>query len=177
MDLESLYISARKGNSGAEKQLFEALLVRFRLIAHHRIRNDDTADEAVQEALAVVAREYRDTAIHTSFAAWACKVLDNRILASLRAAQVERKRAVADPAGYPVVADGDISPAVKRRLMNCLEKVGRMNRRYSRILNLRHQGYGTEEICRRLGISAGNCYVLLARARKMLEACLKKGSV
>lgn len=35
-------------------------------------------------------------------------------------------------------------------------------------------GFETEEICKELGISATNCWVLLHRGRMRLRACLEK---
>jgi DNA-directed RNA polymerase specialized sigma24 family protein len=42
---------------------------------------------------------------------------------------------------------------------------------------MRYQGYNTEEICEKMGLSRNGIYILLSRARKMLENCLKTGEI
>ncbi len=172
MDLNELQKTAKKGDSSAEKELFRILSVRFHLFAYHKIWDEESAQEVAQEALAVVAREFKGVEIRTSFAAWAHQVLEYRILAYLKAKRTRDPGGVVDA---EQVATDAPDPILKIKLARCLRLVGRANRRYARILNLRYQGFSTEEICERLGVSISNCYVLLSRARTMLEECLEKG--
>jgi len=171
LDLNKLHNAAKTGDRGAEQKLFGILSVRFHLFAYHKIWDEESAQEIAQDALAVVARDYRGLEIHTSFAAWAHKVLQYRILAYFKGKPARERYRAADT---DQIATEEPDPNLKIKLATCLRLVGRANRRYARMLNLHYQGFSTEEICERLSISSANCYVLLSRARTMLEQCLKK---
>ena len=112
-----------------------------------------------------------------SFAAWAYKVLNNRILASRQRSQRQAQRHSYSPENSDPPGPGTqtADPTLKRKLQDCLRLVARSNSRYARALNLHYQGYDTDEICRRLDTKQNTFYSCLSRARSMLEACLKKG--
>ena len=179
MDLDSLQNKARQGDQKAVEELFEVLTSRFRLFVHHKIRNKTDAEEIVQEALTAIYAEYKEMTFTTSFSAWACKVLDNRILNYLRKKQHESRRI--DPRIDQNSDSIDISvaahPDLKRKLRLCFEKICRRNLRYARILNFHYQGYKTSEICSRLDLKPETLYSALSKARSMLEDCLEKGDI
>jgi RNA polymerase sigma factor (sigma-70 family) len=124
-----------------------------------------------------IAREYKQIDIRTSFVAWACKVLDNRVLTYIRNKKTrqDRIRPLAEGAEPTGVLDGDVE--LKVTLRDCLKKISTDNPRYARILNLHYQGYSTDEVCRKLNMTPNHSYVTLSRARSMLAACLEKGGV
>jgi DNA-directed RNA polymerase specialized sigma24 family protein len=68
-------------------------------------------------------------------------------------------------------------PQFEKVLIDCLRKICAGNNRYARILNFFYQGFNTEEVCRKLKISAGNAYVMLGRARSLLKTCLEMGDI
>ena len=177
MDINALHESARKGEIDSERKLFELLTVRFRYLATLRLRNSTEAEEVAQEALIVISKEYRKIAIETSFAAWAIKVLDYRILNRLRSKTKKKIESGIKPEDIPDRGSENPNPDLKRRLLDSLRKISDTNPRYARILNLHYQGYTTDEICERLGITPGNFYVILSRARSLLQICLKTGKV
>jgi RNA polymerase sigma factor (sigma-70 family) len=172
LDIDSLYREARNGDSRTEEELFSVLAVRFRILANHRIWDAHDAEDVAGNALAVIAKEYRTVDITLSFAAWAHKVLENRILSYLK-----RK------AQRPEVADVDPpdrsqpEPLLKVRLQNCLQKVRKANPRYARAVVLHYQGYSTAETSGRLGVTTQNFYMILSRARTMLRRCLETGQI
>ncbi|MCP4567112.1 MAG: sigma-70 family RNA polymerase sigma factor [FCB group bacterium] len=177
MNIDAFYNEARSGNNQAEEELFQHLSVRFRLFAHQRIWNEDDVDDIVQSAMMAIAKEYRSLAIEKSFTAWAYKVLDNRILSYIKTKSSRRRRL--EPMGEEEVSAGavDPDPDLESMLLDCIRKVAASNRRYARILNLYYQGYTTEEVCRRLKMTANHSYVTLSRARSMLELCLDTGDI
>lgn len=176
-DITTLQAAARRGNSRAEEELFGLLSARFAYFTHRRIWSRDDAEEVVQEALAVIAKEYKTVEFTESFAAWAYKVLDNRILNFIRSKQREKRNRdqMAEERSDNFGNAPDLS--LKSRLLECLKKVAGANQRYARILNLHYQGFKTNEICDRLSLKPNNCYVVLARARAMLRTCLEEGEV
>ena len=172
MKLEDLQRAVRAGDSESESTLMRLLSERFHVLAYQKVWNKEEARDVAQEALAAVVREMRTVDIHTSFAAWAHQVFENRLMAYIKTKQTEQRRL-----GDRLDSGGDLpseqaSPGFRQRLLICLERVGRVSRRYARILNLHYQGFSTEEICQRLQISENNCYVLLFRSRSLLKNCL-----
>lgn len=178
MNIDLLHEKTVSGDKFAEEELFAALSERFEQFAYHRIWDKEDAKDVVQSALSLIAKEYRSVVIEKSFAAWAYKVLDNRILAHIKASQRRRTR-MADAPEFLDQPDLSASPNpdLRMRLLECLKKVGRVNRRHARIIDLHYHGFTTEEICGKLRLSRNGLYILLHRARKMLERCLETGDV
>lgn len=178
MNLVNLYMAASTGEKGAEKQLFSYLTVRFRAIAYLKIGNRHDAEEIVQDALMVIAKEYKKQEFEKSFISWAYRIFDNRILGFIgrkkRRADLD-KRAQNDGTLGPPAMNPD--PNFEIQLSDCLEKVKATNDRYAKILALHYEGYDTEEICQELKLSPGNLYMILSRARAMLKRCLDTGDI
>lgn len=177
--INDLYRRTLDGDKSAENELFEFLTARFRLFARHRIWIQADAEEIVQETLMVILGEYKSLVIDTSFTAWAYKVLDNRILAYIKNRSRDRDRTAKmdDLPEKTAAIENPGANDLKRRLVTCLRKICVANTRYARILNLHYQGYVTDEICTRLGITQTNFYSILSRARSLLDFCLDKGEI
>lgn len=171
-DLNSILKAALSGSKESEEELFRNLSARFGYIVRQKIRSIEDGKEILQNALASILANYRETDFTVSFAAWAYRILQNKINDYYRHREVIRK--TFNDSG--VLAErqvGESDPDLKRKLIGCLQKVNGINKRHARILILNYQGYDSDEICRRLGISKGNYYTILSRARVMLEKCLK----
>jgi len=127
----------------------------------------------------VIVNQYRKIEISTSFAAWAYKVLDNRVLAYIQRKKREtgRTESLDETDGSLAAVGNDIDPTIKEQLMRCLKKIGAVNKRYMRIINLHQLGYRTDEVCDRMNLKSGTFYSILSRARVMLEKCLDTGDV
>jgi len=175
LDINELYNNARQGDEASERRLFVLLSERFAEFAHRRVWNEQDARDVVQEALLTITREYRSLKVETSFAAWAYKVLDNRILAYIKSKRVRDGRMAGDAALERMPARPDENPTLRTRLLECLRKIHRRSPRHVRVLNLRYQGYTTEEICERMKISRNALYILMCRVRAMLDMCLNAG--
>jgi RNA polymerase sigma-70 factor (ECF subfamily) len=179
LDINELYHAAERGDSDGERQLFHELLIRFRIFALQRVWDDNDAEDVLQEALATISREFRQITIETSFAAWAYRVLDNKIMAYLKTKKrlAGRYEHLNGTEGNQAGVSDSQDPELKRRLLACIKKVGAKNAKYVRALNLHCQGYDTEEICRRLDITSSNFYAIMSRARSLLELCLETGDI
>jgi RNA polymerase sigma factor (sigma-70 family) len=175
--LNHLFEMAQSGNPDSESELFEYLSARFRLFARHRIWNPTEADEVVQESLLTICREYKSLDVAVSFSAWAYKVLDNRLLNLLEVKRRRQNRTAEDNFEPDSVPGPTADVGLRRRLLDCLKKIGAENRKYSRALNLHAQGYGTDDICRRIGIGENTFYSLLHRGRALLQKCLETGEI
>jgi RNA polymerase sigma factor (sigma-70 family) len=179
LKINDLYIEACSGDQTAEGELFKALSARLRLFARQRIRDQLDCEEVAQEALKTIFEEYRKMTFTASFAAWAYKVLNNRILASRQRSQRQAKRESRSAEDYDPPGRGteSVDPVLKRKLQDCLQEIARSNTHYARALNLHYQGYGTEEVCVRLRLKQNTFYSILSRARSLLETCLNKGAI
>ncbi len=178
MNLNDLYKNAETGDKKAEDKLFKYLLERFGQFANRRIWDKENAKEVAQEALMLIAKEYKSISFEISFQAWAYKVLDNKILNYIKKRR-QRGDTVVTVADVCEVGSKtiDVDPGFKTKLLDCLKKVGKANRRHARIIDLHYLGYKTKEICERLKLSSNGFYIVLHRARKMLEQCLETGEV
>ncbi len=173
--LDDLVARARLGDIEAEEELFRLLLVRFVAFAKRKVGDPEAAKDIAQDACVTVLQKYKTTTFTISFAAWAHGVLKNKI------GNYWQGR---PPGGIKVGVDmtDGFTPTqpdeeLRRKLIRCFRLLMKKNRRYARALNLVHQGYLTDEICRRLRVNAGNLYAILCRARTRLKKCMERGVV
>jgi RNA polymerase sigma factor (sigma-70 family) len=176
--MNSLLIRARNGDSDAEKQLFQHLFVRFRAFATHRMREEE-AEDVAQEACLAVLRKYKTETFTTGFNAWAYGVLKMEVRAHIRTqtSRTSRLDSKLETDQIAATSSTEAGYTLKMKLAHCLRKIIRHNRSYARVLNFIHQGYRSDEICRRLGVKPNNFYVILSRGRKLMKTCLSKGRI
>jgi RNA polymerase sigma factor (sigma-70 family) len=177
LDINNLHKKACLDDNRAKEKLFEVLSSRFRLFANHQIQDQVDAEEIVQEALMTIYSQFDKIEFHTSFSAWACKVLDNRLLNYYQKKKRENKKLNREIGDNQDLHDKrtDTNPDLKRKLLDCFRRVCKRNMRYARILNLHYQGYKTEEISSRMSMKPATLYSGLSKARAMLEQCLQNG--
>jgi len=175
MIINDLYKRAASGDKSAETELFKLLIDRFQYFAHRKVWNKEEAEEVVQNALATVLSEYRATEITISFSAWAHKVLENKFLAYIQTKRRQGGRNALLADTDDLAENRSADPTLKMQLLNCFKQVGRASRRYARILNLHHLGFGRTEVCEKLGMTVTQSYVVMSRARAMLKKCLDEG--
>ena len=175
--MQQLVRKAKQGDKSAETQIFQYLRVRFVLLAKRRI-GEEHCEDIAQEACITVLEKLKTDSPEENFEAWAYQVLRNKIGNYLQSINLRQKKMVTtehiDYLEKPAISDMD--PIFKRRLLDCLKKLVKGNRRYARVLNFTHQGFDTEEICRRMEMKSNHLYVLLNRGRKMLSDCLNGGA-
>jgi RNA polymerase sigma factor (sigma-70 family) len=176
--VDDLIRRARDGDEKAEKELFQYLLVRFRAFASRRV-GDDEADDVAQNACLAVLKKYRTETFTKGFQPWAYGVLKMEVRSYIRtrsdrASRLDYRSDTEQMVRTPSVEGGY---DLKVRLSNCLRKIVQRSRSYARVLNLIHQGFKSDEVCKRLSITPNNFYVILSRGRQMMKVCLKKGTV
>lgn len=176
MDINTLYENALADDKKSREQLFQFLAESFRLFVLQRIKNREDAEDVVQNALTIISDQFERTKITTSFAAWAYSVLKVQIMSYYKSRQLPKNLNVAITQDYSDSCS-ESDPVLKNQLVECLKKIHTVNKSHVRILNLHFQGYSTQEICKRLRLSASNLYTSLCRARAMLRKCLEKGDI
>lgn len=170
--IEQLCVLAQANDTLAERQLFLILTDSFRIFAQHKVRDSAEVEDIVQDALAVVAQKYKETTFVSSFAGWAHNVLRNTLLSHYREKAIHSRLQPEVLASMDRRADPTEDLEFQRKVVHCVERVAKQNRRFARALNLRYQGFTVEETAAKLEIKTDYLYVILTRARSMLEACL-----
>jgi len=174
--LNDIFQAATGGDQSAESTLIAMLRDRFMILAKLRIGESD-AEDIVQEACITVVQKYKTLPDYGRFLLWAHTVLRNKIGNYISGSR-RRNRIFIDAAGDEQAGRGFDDASVgllEEQIVNCLKRIGRVNRRYPRILNLVHLGYNADEISRRLKLQKKHLYVLLNRGRSMLADCLERG--
>jgi RNA polymerase sigma-70 factor (ECF subfamily) len=163
-------------------------LVRF---AHLQLRNQELAEDAVQDALVAVLEKPERFAGQSSLRTYVTGILKYKIIDNLRAATRERQLDCAEDQSEDDAIDalfaadghtleqprewGNPDATLQQKdffkvLEICLEK---LPAKTARIFMMREWlELDTDEICKELAITTANAWVLLYRARMRLRGCL-----
>ncbi len=172
----------------AELNALRPALLRFAIL---QLRNDAAAEDVVQDTLIAVLEKPEQFAGQSSLRTYITGILKHKIIDVLRTAKRVRQFDVEDgqseddvidalfkPDGHTIDmprAWGDPDATLEQkdffRVMEiCLEK---LPAKTARIFMMREWlELDTEEICKELGISTSNAWVMLYRARLKLRECL-----
>ncbi len=176
MDINELHKRASIGERSAEEDLFGQLTARFRLFARQRLWDKADIEEVVQESVKTIFEKYREIEFETSFAAWAYRVLNNKLM-TFSATRGRREKKIEEQIEQRQTIPDDSTGDLEERLLDCLNSLNLANKRHARILALHYQGFTVKEISTKLELTPSNFYTILSRARAMLAACLEKGQV
>ena len=124
-----------------------------------------------------VFSKYKEIEQIDNIAAWAHKIMNNKILNYFRAKALHGRKLDEVREGISKNEPNYQETPLENQLLDCLKKIGQTNLRHARILNLHYQGFTVQEICSKLDLSRNNLYSILSRARSMLEYCLDKGKI
>ena len=178
-DFQRLAGEIKNGNKKSEQTLFDLLIVRFEYLAKKRIRGEDARDIAMDACRTVIEKYETIDFDDERFEFWALKILRNKI-----GNYLQKKKTRDDNLGIRInhefvalVENRESIPELKMTIEQCLRKILEGFPKYARVLNLVHQGYKTDEICRRMHIKPSYYYVLLQRCRAMLTRCLDEGTI
>jgi RNA polymerase sigma-70 factor (ECF subfamily) len=181
---------ANPGIDPLELQKHRPQLLKFAML---QLRNATAAEDVVQETLLAALQASSGFAGQSSVKTWLVGILKHKIIDAIRKQSREQPLETADdetdihglqdaiyqedghfresPADW-----GDPEAALRQRkffdvLERCMEG---LPKKTSRAFMLREvMGLETEEICKDLGITSTNCWVLLYRARMALRECLE----
>jgi RNA polymerase sigma-70 factor (ECF subfamily) len=163
-------------------------LVRFAIL---QLRNETLAEDVVQDALIAVLEKPERFAGQSALRTYVIGIMKHKIVDALRASRRERPIEISDVQSDDDVIDalfsadghtyqmprqwGDPDATLEQkdffRVMEiCLEK---LPAKIARIFLMREWlEMETDEICKELGCSASNAWVMLYRARIRLRECL-----
>jgi len=165
-------------------------LVKFALL---HLRNAAAAEDVVQETLLAALQPGAPFAGQSSVKTWLVGILKHKIIDLVRKQAREQPLERADEEteleefqdaiyardGHfrerPADWGNPEAALAERRFFEVLEQcMALLPRKTARAFALREvMGLETEEVCKELGITASNCWVLLYRARMALRACLE----
>jgi RNA polymerase sigma-70 factor (ECF subfamily) len=177
LKINNLYRLALSGDKTSVDSLFQNLSERFQLFVQNRIWDKQDSEDIVQDALMTISEKYKEVESDTDFSSWAYKVLKNKILNYFRSQKYEKKRNIDLPQKDDPPAKWNPDPVLKRKIVDCMEKISKAKIKHAQILDLHYQGYTVEEICRKFDFTPNAFYIILSRARSMLKLCLEKGEI
>lgn len=189
---------AAAGGQGVSAEALIALRTQMLRFAQLQLRNRETAEDMVQEAIESALRKASSFAGNSSLKTWVFAILKNRIIDHLRQAGrtvpmsslvddgedwQERLEALFNERGGWRDSERPTAwPNPEQSMQNkqfwvvfevCLEHLPANT---GRVFMMREfLGLEAEEICAQLSISTSNCHVILHRARLKLRACLGNG--
>lgn len=182
-------------NDGAMLADIRRDMVRFALL---QLRDSQAAEDAVQEALLAAFDGAERFAGRAALKTWVFSILRNKIVDAIRhrtrminASALGTEGEALDET-FEALFDGrahwrpEVAPVPWARPDEALEQqqfwevfdacLDHLPENTARIFMMREfLGLETDEICGELGISAGNCHVILHRARHSLRRCLDGG--
>jgi RNA polymerase sigma-70 factor (ECF subfamily) len=181
---------ARPGIDPLELEKYRPQLVKFAML---QLRNTSSAEDVVQETLLAALQSGSGFAGQSSVKTWLVGILKHKIIDLIRKRSREQPLENADEEmdieafQDSIYADnghfrespaewGDPEASLsERRFFEALERcMEGLPKKTARAFTLREvMGLETEEICKELGITASNCWVLLYRARMALRECLE----
>ena len=161
-------------------------------IARLQLRNDAWAEDAVSETLIAALEGARNFAAQSQLKTWVVGILKHKIIdhfrrarrevsadAEVEAAEVETfdELFAADGhrASMPLAWDDPERSLERTQFFDVLQAcIDNLPASLARIFMMREWlDYETAEICKELGITSTNCFVMLYRARMRLRECLE----
>ena len=172
-----------------ELERHRSYLLRFALL---QLRDRTAAEDAVQDTILAAIQGASGFAGQSSVRTWLVGILKHKIIDSIRKTAREQtlERSDGDGAedldaffsddGHFAEPPGDWATPERsleeRRFFEALERcLQALPGKTASAFTMRElMGLETEEICKELGISTSNCWVMLHRARLSLRACLER---
>lgn len=177
-------------NADFQAQL-EALRPYLLRYAAMELRNREAAEDCVQEALLAALSAPASFEGRSNLRTWLTGILKHKIVDAIRRQSRERPvegteenlddlNALFDETGHwtdrPQPWEDPDGALHQKQFLAALEAcLAGLPARTAQVFMLReHLGLETAEICKDLGITSTNCWVLLYRARMLLRECLEK---
>jgi len=152
-----------------------------------QLRDADRAEDCVQETLLAALAGQAGYDGRSSLRTWLTGILKHKIVDAIRRSSREPATAIEpefdalfDPRGHwtdaPAAWERPDSALERSQFVAALEAcLAQLSAKTARAFMMReHMGLETEEICKELGITATNCWVMLYRARMALRLCLEQ---
>lgn len=149
-----------------------AYLLRY---ARTRVRDEQLAQEAVQDTLLAALESLDSFDGRATLRTWLTGILLHKIHDGFRRGARDSGAGDAEPPEAVEWLTPDHALHVQRLCGAFIEGIKALPERQARALVMGEiEGLGTEQLCRKLGVSRGNLWVLMHRARTALRAGLEE---
>jgi RNA polymerase sigma-70 factor (ECF subfamily) len=154
-----------------------------------QLRDRHAAEDAVQETLLAALDGAASFGARASVRTWLVGILKHKIVDAIRRSSREVALAPDDELAdvdrafderghwkeHPPAWNDPEGALEQQQFFEALEQcLARLPAKASKVFLMReHMGFDTEDICKELGITQSNCWVLLYRARMALRECLQ----
>jgi RNA polymerase sigma-70 factor (ECF subfamily) len=182
--------AARPGIDPLELERYRPQLLKFAIL---QLRDPTSAEDAVQETLLAAIQSGGNFAGQSSVSTWLVGILKHKVIDTIRRRSRERPLELdsdevsLEDLGALFQDDGHLrdqpadwgdpeSALTQRKFFEVLERCMReLPKNTARVFTMREvTGLECDEICKELGITSSNCWVLLYRARMRLRTCLEQ---
>jgi RNA polymerase sigma-70 factor (ECF subfamily) len=178
-----------KGEFRTKIEALRPYLLRYAAL---ELRNPESAEDCVQEALLAALSAEASFEGRSNLRTWLTGILKHKIVDAIRRASRERPvedmedgatsdlDGLFDETGHwrepPQPWEHPDGALHQKQFLLALERcLAGLPARTAQVFMLReHLGLETAEICKELGLTSTNCWVLLYRARMLLRECLEK---
>ncbi len=166
-------------DSAARTEVFLRLLGQHQRGLHvyvmSLVPNQVDAEDVLQQTQLVLWREFAQFEIGTNFAAWACRVAYNQVLAWRKRRQRDRlvfSEAFLEAVAAEAASSSDWLEERSQRLAACISK---LPRHHQELIQLRYsQGTPVETIAAEVHRSVDAVYRMLSRIRQCLLDCVTR---
>lgn len=173
MDQVSLVNECIKGNSTAQKKLFEKFAPRMLFICKRYCKDQQDAEDVLQDAFIKVFASLEKYKHEGSFEGWIRRIFVNCCLDFLRKQKQLGDMASFDDISYKVEAES--FPGRTLEVEDLMRMIEKLPKGYQVVFNLfAIEGYTHKEIAELLGISEETSKSQYFRARAHLKAYLEK---
>jgi RNA polymerase sigma-70 factor (ECF subfamily) len=185
VDEAAMLAQMQAGDQGAFEACVRSYCGRLLLVARRILRNEEDAQDAVQEAFLAAFRQIGNFKGLSRLGTWLHRIVVNAALGRLRSRQRHPEQSIEDllphfsegehqtnpPAPWKAASETILQQQESRELVqNCIRKLPET---YRTVLLLRDiEGLDTEETAGLLGTSAGVVKTRLHRARQALRSLL-----
>ena len=188
-ELRSISSSAMTADFRDQLEALRPYLVRY---ASFTLRGSHAAEDAVQDTLLAALSMQAEFSGRSSLRTWLTGILKHKCMDAVRRVQRETPLVTEGSGGgaefnelfdehdhwieHPKAWDSPETALQQKDFLRVLETcLSHLPRRSAQVFLLREQmDREVEEVCRDLGLTAGNCAVLLHRSRMALRQCLMK---
>ena len=162
-----------KGESKAQKQLYEKYAPAMMSICFRYVREKETAYDLLQDGFVTLFTKIHTYSGNGSFPAWVRKVFVNTALEYLRRNDILRFSTDIDNACH--LEDTDVSIFEQMSANELLECIGRLPDKYRIVFNMcAIEGYSHAEIAQMLNIQESASRTQYVRARQFLQKMITK---
>ena len=173
MDEISLIQGCIEGNQRAQRQLFDSFSPKFFAVCLRYMKNNDEAEDVLQEALIKVFSKLPEYSKKGSFEGWMRRIIVNTCLDQIRKNQKLKLDVSIDKEEYKLSMNAHVLENMSANEL--IEEIKKMPPGYRVVFNMfAIEGYSHQEIAEKLGVKESTSKSQYLRARAYLKERIEK---